>query len=163
MLSKEQKEKLQKIHIYELASEEKNGVAITRKQVSKVKKKKGKEKISWIKEVFVVPSTYDIAESVFKQILDCGFSKVERVSPTDANCIVRVFQKLHLKHEFDTVFNMYGADVFVKNGTKWTTRCECYEECFTLDYAKCLVGQCLYPDEKVVFDAEFVDFYVKVI
>ena len=160
MLSKEQKEKLRKIHIYELASEEKNGVAITQKTVPKIKR--GKEKFSHIEEVFVVPSTYAIAESVFKQILDCGFSKVERVSPTDANCIVRVFQKLHHKYEFDTVFNMYGADVFVKNGKEWTSECECYGECFTLNYAKCLVGQWLYQDEKVIFDTEFVDFYVKV-
>lgn len=158
MLSKKQKEKLRKIHIYELASKEKNGVAITRKTVSKGKK--GKEKIFWIEGIFVVPSTYDIAESIFKQILDCGFSKVERVSPAYANCIVRVFQKLHYKYEFDTVFNMYGAEVFVKNGTNWTA--EWYGERFTLDYAKCLVGQWLYQDEKVVFDAEFVDFYVKV-
>ena len=39
MISNEQKEKLRNIHIYELAWEEKNGIAIIRKSVSKVKKR----------------------------------------------------------------------------------------------------------------------------
>ena len=42
MLSKEQKEKLRKIHVYELASEEKKGKAIVRKLVQKGKRKKEK-------------------------------------------------------------------------------------------------------------------------
>ena len=158
MLSKEQKEKLRNIHIYELACEEKNGIAIIRKSVPKVKR--GKETFSTVEEEFVVPSPYQIAESVFKQILVCGFSKVERVSPTDANCIIRVFQKLHHAYEFDQIFNMYGADCFVKSCIDWIS--ECNGDAFPLDYSKCLIGQWLYQDEKITFDAEFVDFYVKV-
>lgn len=160
MLSKEQKEKLRKIHIYELATEEKDGVAIIPKTVQK--KKFGKEKSVCVEEVFVVPSPYEIRNSVFEQILECGFSKVERVSPTDANCIVRIFQKLHHEYEFGMVFNMYGADVFVKDDTTWATECNCYQKGYPIDYEKCLINQWLYQDEKVTFDAEFVDFYVKV-
>ena len=158
MLSNKQKEKLRRIHIYALASEEKDGVAIIRKQVSKGEP--SKEEKSIIEEVFVVPSTYEIAENVFKQILACGFSKVERVSPKDANCIVRVFQKLHHEYDSRTIFNMYGADVFVKNITKWTS--EYCGECYTLDYAECSILQSLEQDEDVKFNAEFVDFYLKI-
>ena len=158
MLSKKQKEKLRNIHIYELACEEKNGIAIIRKSVPKVKK--GKETFSSVEEEFVIPSPYQIAESVFKQILTCGFSKVERVSPINANCIIRVFQKLHHAYEFDHIFNMYGADCFVKSCGYWIS--ECNSDTFHLDYSRHLIGQWLYPDEKITFDAEFVDFYVKV-
>ena len=158
MLSKEQKEKLRNIHIYELACEEKNGIAIIRKSVPKVKR--GKETFSTVQEEFVVPSPYQIAESVFKQILVCGFSKVERVSPTDANCIIRVFQKLHHAYEFDQIFNMYGADCFVKSGGYWISECD--SGTFHLDYSKYLIGQWLYQDEKITFNTEFVDFYIKV-
>ena len=158
MFSREQKEKLWQIHIYEFTSEEKNGVAIKRKLVSKGEP--GEEKLSFTEEIFVVPSTYKIAENVFKQILDCGFSKIERVSPTNANCIVRVFQKLHHVYDSYTIFNMYGADVFVKNMTIWTSKYR--GERFTLDYAKCSILQCLEQDVDVKFDADFVDFYIKV-
>ena len=156
MLSKEQKEKLRKISIYASSSKEKNGVAIITKTVSKVKW--GKKRFSHIEEVFVVPSCYDIAESVFKQILDSGFSKVERASPSDANCIVRVFQKLHYQYDPNMIFNMYGADVFCKEGEMWVASCNC----FTLDYEKCSMGERLNQSEVVFFDSDFVDFYVKV-
>ena len=158
MLSKEQKERLRSIQIYDLACEEKNGVAIIRKSVPKVKR--GKETFSTVEEEFIVPSPYQIAESVFKQILSCGFSKVEKVSPSNANCIIRVFQTLHYEYEFGQIFNMYGADCFVKSGIGWIS--ECASGTFHLDYTKCLIGQWLYQDEKITFDAEFVDFYVKV-
>lgn len=158
MLSNKQKEKLRRIHIYSLARTEKNGVAIIQKQA--LRGEPGKEKTCIIEEVFVVPSIYEIAENVFKKILDSGFSKVERVSPKDANCIVRVFQKLHHKYDYYTTFNMYGADVFVKNITNWTS--ENCGECFTLNFAECSILQWIEQDETVKFDAEFVDFYVKV-
>ena len=154
MLSKEQKEKLRTIHIYEIACEEKNGIAIIRKRIPKVNG-------GYIfEEKFVIPSPYQIAESVYKKILACGFSKVERVSPNNANCIIRVFQKLHHEYDFNQIFNIYGARCFVKNGHDWIS--ECALGTFPLDYSKCLITQWLYQDEKITFDAEFVDFYVKV-
>ena len=55
---------------------------------------------------------------------------------------------------------MYGADCFVKSCIDWIS--ECNGDAFPLDYSKCLIGQWLYQDEKITFDAEFVDFYVKV-
>ena len=158
MLSKEQKKKLRNIHIYELASKEKNGVAIIQKSMSKVKR--GKETFSTVEEELFIPSPYQLTESVIKQILACGFSTVEKVSPSDANCIIRVFQKLHYEYEFDLIFNMYGADCFVKGSTGWIS--ECNGDTFPINYSKCLIGQWLYQDEKVTFDADFVDIYVKV-
>ena len=154
MLSKEQKEKLRTIHIYEIACEEKNGIAIIRKRIPKV------NECYIFEEKFIIPSPYQIAESVYKKILACGFSKVERVSPNNANCIIRVFQKLHHEYDINHIFNIYGARCFVNNDRDWIS--ECSLGTFHLDYSKCLISQWLYQDEKITFDAEFVDFYVKV-
>ncbi len=161
MLSKEQKEKLRKIHIYELATEEKKGVAIVRKLVPKGKK--NKEQSCWKEVKFKIPCTYEILEDVIVRILANGFSKVERVAPANANCIVRVFRKLHYNYDSSMIFNMYGADVFARHGSRWTSESEGSGTEFYLDYTKCLVGQWLYQDEQIVFDADFVDFYIRVI
>ena len=69
MLSKEQKEKLRKIHVYELASEEKKGKAIVRKLVQKGK---NKEKSCWKEVVFKIQSPYEILEEVIVRILANG-------------------------------------------------------------------------------------------
>ena len=142
MLSEKQKKMLRSIQIYEIANEEKNGIAVVRKKK------------------FVVPNSYELFESVKKEILGSGFSKVERVSPGTANCIIRVFQKLHYKYEFGWIFNMYGTYCFVKDGVNWISESCGYT--FHLNYSQCMVGQWIYQDERVDFDADFVDFYVKV-
>lgn len=161
MLSKEQKEKLRKIHMYEVSNEEKKGKAIVRKLVPKGKK--DKEKSCWKETIFKIPSTYEIFEDVIVRILANGFSKVERVAPANANCIVRVYQKLHYNYDSSMIFNLYGADIFVRHGSRWTSECEGTGREFYLDYTKCLVGQWLYQDEEVIFDTDFVDFYLRVI
>lgn len=158
MLSKEQKEKLRNINMYEISYIEKKGIAIVEKTVKNVKRHK--ETSSTVEEEFIIPSPYQIAESIFKQILGCGFSKVERVSPRNANCIIRVFQKLHHEYEFGIVFNLYGANCFIKSGTSWISECE--GNTFQLDYNEYLVSQWLYQDEKITFETEFIDIYVKV-
>lgn len=155
MLFKEQKEKLRNIHMYEISYKEKNSIAIIDKTV-----KRGKETFSTVEEEFIVPSPYQILESVFLQIVRCGFSTVERVSPKNANCIIRVFQKLHQEHEFDTVFNLYGADCFVKSGNNWISECD--GNTFRLNHTEHLIDQWLYQDEKVSFKTDFIDVYVKV-
>ena len=161
MLSKEQKEKLRNIHLYEISYREKNGIAIIDKTVKKVSKR-GKETVSTVEEKFLIPSPYQILDSIFLQIIRCGFSTVERVSPENANCIIRVFQKLHHKHEFDVVFNLYGADCFVISGNAWISECENRGNTFRLNYTEHLIDQWLYQDEKVTFKTDFMDVYVKV-
>ena len=80
MLSKEQKEKLRNIHIYELACEEKNGVAIIRKSVPKVKR--GKETFSTVEEEFVIPSPYQISESILIRFWFVAFQKLKEFLTT---------------------------------------------------------------------------------
>ena len=160
MLSKEQKEKLRKIHIHEVSYEEKKGVPIVHKLVQKAKRNKEEY---WKEVVFKIPSTYEIFEDVIVRILANGFSKVERVAPANANCIVRVYQKLHYDYDSSMIFNLYGADVFVRHGSRWTSECEGAGREFYLDYTKCLVGQWIYQDEEVIFDTDFIDFYLRVI
>lgn len=159
MLSKEQKEKLRKIHIYEVSYEEKKGVPIVHKLVPKGKK--NKEEI-WKEIEFKIPTTYEILEDVIVRILANDFDSVERVAPANANCIIRIFQKLHYNYDSSMMFNLYGADVFVRNGNKWISNSEDNGSIFYLDYSKCLVGQWIYQDEQVIFDTDFVDIYVNV-
>lgn len=142
MLSKKQKETLRNIQIFEIANEEQNGVAIVKN------------------EEFIIPTPYDLLESVKKKILESCFLKVERVAPIAANCIIRVYQKLHYEYEYGMIFNMYGTFCFVKDGVNWIS--ESSGRTFYLDYSQCIVGQWIYQDERVDFDADFVDFYVKV-
>lgn len=159
MLSKEQKEKLRNINMYEISYIEKKGIAIIDRTIEK-KSKRGKKTISTIEEEFIIPSPYQIIESIFKQILGCGFSKVERVSPDNANCIIRVFQKLHHEYEFGIVFNLYGADCFVKSSNGWISESD--GSTFQLNYTEHLINQWIYQDEKITFKTDFMDVYVKV-
>ena len=160
MLSKEQKEKLRNIHMYEISFREKNGIAIIDKTVKKVSKR-DKETISTVEENFIVPTPYQILDSIFLQIVRCGFSKIERVSPDNANCIIRVFQKLHYKHRCGKVFNVYGADCFVKSDNDWISECsENHGNTFRLNHTEHLIDQWLHQDEKVTFETDFMDVYV---
>lgn len=158
MLSNEQKEILRDIHIYELTHEEKKGVPIITKNVPKTKN--GITKYSTVVENFVIPNTYEIFETMSKKILDSGFSEVERVSPNDANCIIRIFQKLHYEYFYNYIFNLYGADCFVKDKKNWISHCSAGT--FTLYYSKHIIRQWICQDESVYIDTDFVDFYVKV-
>lgn len=142
MLSKKQKETLRNIQIFEIANEEQNGVAVVKN------------------EEFIIPTPYDLLESVKKKILESGFSKVERVSPSAANCIIRVYQKTHYEYLYGWFFNMYGTFCFVKDGVNWIS--ESLGNTFHLDYSQCIVGQWIFQDERVSFDTDFIDFYVKV-
>lgn len=159
MLSREQKENLRNIHIYDLSTEEKNGIAIIRETIPTAKG--AKKKFNTIEKEFIIPTPYQLVENMSTKILASGFSKVERVAPSNANCIIRVFQKLHYKHEFDQIFNIYGASCFTKDTMGWISNSDC-GECYTLNPSRCLIGQWLYQDEKITFDADFIDFYVKV-
>lgn len=167
MLSKQQKEKLRRIHIYESSSKEKNGVPIIEKRGSQSKIGK------LIEGKMVVPSSYQLVDSVIAQILECGFSKVERVAPSDANCIIRVFQKLHYEYDRELIFNIYGADCFVREyfafGDRFFSREESdwlttdlNDETFSINFSKCSISEWLCQDEKVIIEADFFDIYVRV-
>lgn len=85
--------------------------------------------------------------------------KVERVSPFRANIIVRVYQVRHYKYDFGSIYNLYGADCYVKNWFKWYT--ENNGELFSLNHSKNCIRHWLYPDEYIDFNTEFIDIYLR--
>ena len=143
--SKSQIEQLRCIGLFEYACREQKGKPITYD---------GKE--------FVIPALNDVKESVFREILKLGFSSVERVEPNKANCIVRVFQKLHYHYDYDLTYNVYGAVCFTLKAGKWVTRPFGEIRDFEIDYSKHIIKHWLCQDEYVEFDLDFFDCYVKV-
>lgn len=142
MLSKKQKESIRRIYLFEYACRERNGQPITLKGNN-----------------FVVPSLNEIKESVFQEILKLGFSSIEQVEPNKANCIVRVFQKLHYHYDTDLTYNVYGASCYTLSHTgQWITSLAD----FKIDYSKHILRHWLCQDEYIDFDLDFFDCYVKV-
>lgn len=95
MLSKSQRESIRCIGLFQYACREKKG-----------------QPIALDSSNFIVPSFNEVKESVFQEILKLGFSNIERVGPNKANCIIRVFQKLHYHYDTDLIYNIYGFNCF---------------------------------------------------
>lgn len=142
MLSNEQKERIRRIKIYKSSCSEVKGKPIDQC---------GRE--------FVIPSFPEIEQIVIEEIIKLGFSKVERVSPYEANCIIRVYKKLHYEYD-DDFYNIYGASCYTLKNGRWTETV--FNGEFEIDYSKHKVGQWVCQDESIVFDCEFFDCYVKV-
>lgn len=84
-LTKQQKYAIRKIRIFAYSDTERDGKAYYTVH--------GKE------EEFVIPQFGEILKIMFDNIKKAGFTEIERCSPTEANCIIRVYQDLH--HEYD--------------------------------------------------------------
>ena len=142
MLSRSQRESLRRICLFEYACREKKGQPIALNGSN-----------------FVVPSLNEVKESVFQEILKLGFSSIERVEPNKANCIIRVFQKLHYHYMDNLIYNIYGATCFTQRASgQWVTSPAGFE----IDYSKHIMRHWLCQDEYIDFDLDFFDCYVKV-
>lgn len=142
MLSPNQRKSIRRIYLFEYACRERNGQPITLEGSS-----------------FVLPSLNEVKESVFQEILKLGFSNIERVEPNKANCIVRVFQKLHYHYRDNLIYNVYGASCYtLNNAGQWVTSLAD----FKIDYSKYILKHWLCQDEYIDFDLDFFDCYVKV-
>lgn len=141
MFTKEQKENIRTINLFEEFYGNKKGVSFHNK-----------------KKVHI-PDVWELKEQVIKSIIEKGFSKVERVEPKNANCIIRIFNNRKVEFGRDVMTNIYGFNCFVKEGGKWIS-----ESCnkFEINFEKYEVGYWLCPDEYVTYDCDFVDFYVKI-
>lgn len=135
-------EKVSGVKIFEYASREIKGKAIDYK---------GKE--------FIIPPLSQIKEQIFKKIYDAGFEKIEIVSPNKANCLIRIFQKLHYKYDY-SIYNVYGVSCYVLKKGKWILESDGTE--FSLDYSKEKIKHWICQDDYIVFDMDFVDLYVKI-
>jgi len=142
-----------------MSSIEKCGTPIIRKYVSSSEPDKKGVNVPVDEEMrFLDP--YELVESVRKGLLNrCGLEKVERVSPFRANIIVRVYQVRHYKYDFGSIYNLYGADCYVRNWFKWYT--ENNGELFPLNRLENCIRHWLYPDEYINFNTEFIDIYFR--
>jgi len=145
MLSQRQRKNIRRINLFEYACEEKKGIPVHLG---------GKE--------FIVPSLDEVKESVFQEILNLGFSSIERVEPNKANCIIRVFQKLHYHYRDNLTYNIYGATCFTLKHGKWVTSPFGNVQDFKIDYSKHIINHWLSQDECIDFDLDFFDCYVKI-
>lgn len=110
---------------------------------------------------FIIPQFGEILRIMFEGIREHGFTEITRCSPSEANCIIRVFQKLHHKYEWGLCFNIYGADCYTEINGIWKTSDGISD--YILEYDRCRFQMHLLPDEVLrVNDADFVDCYVKI-
>lgn len=135
-------EKISGVKIFEYASQERKGKAIDYK---------GKE--------FIIPQLSDLKAEIFKKIYDWGFEKIEIVSPNKANCLIRIFQKLHYKYDC-SIYNVYGVSCYVLKNGKWMLESDGDE--FQLDYSKEKIKHWICQDDYIVFDMDFLDLYVRI-
>ena len=145
MLSKSQKESIRRIGIFEYACRERKGHPITHE---------GKD--------FIIPAISEIKETAFQEILKLGFSNIEKVEPNKANCIVRIFKKLHYHYDNDLTYNIYGYTCFTLKAGSWVTHSLGAFQDFKIDYSKHILRHWLCQDEYIDFDLDFFDCYVKI-
>lgn len=144
ILSKAESEKIRNIRFYQISFYEENGFPVDSR----------KKRINF-------PSLEMLQEMAFNKILKSGFHEITRVSPNEANCIVRVFNKTHFAYGEDPseIHNLCGFNCFTKNFNTWTSVTDSCKY-FELDFSKCLNRQYLYQDEYIDYNCNFFDCYV---
>ena len=103
-----------------------------------------------------LPSFFEIKENLLKSLQKVGLRKIEQVKPYNANCIIRVYQKLNHKYESNFI-SLYGVQCFIKTNEIWTT-----QNNIRINFSKCIIRSWLFQDEYIDFDCDFFDCYVKI-
>ena len=109
---------------------------------------------------FKMLSTQQIFALICEKITQNGFSKVKRVSPNEANCLIRVFKKQHYAYDDcpNMMINLYGANCFVLKNGNWV----CSDDKYLLDYSEHKVRYWLCIDDSNTISTDFFDVYTKV-
>lgn len=115
--------------------------------------------ISFEGQSFVIPSFVEIKETIFNQLRASGFSHINFVHPSKANCIVRIFKSLNYKYE-DVFYDIYGAHCFTRKSGKWISMSKGGE--FEIDFSKFEIRHWLFQDEYIDFNIDFFDCYLKI-
>ena len=139
ILSKIGSKKIRNIRFYQIRYHEKNGVPIDGK---------GKP--------IDFPSLEMLLEMAFNEIFKAGFREVRRVSPNEANCIIRVFNKTHFPYGEKEIHNLCGFNCFTQHFNTWTSISD-RDEILQLDFSKC---QYLNQDKSLIYDCNFFDCYI---
>jgi len=143
MLNRSQKEKIMTMRIYEYSHLEKEGVPII-----------------YGNKPFYIPTFYEIKEMIFNQIFNLGYSKIERVAQSEANCIIRLFKKQHHPYNNIFIYSIYGANCYVRIFGDWVTKCN--DKPIPIDHSECIVRHWIYNEECVDINCEFFDITVKI-
>lgn len=113
---------------------------------------------------FYFPFFGDLIKMATNFILEKGFSKVDRVAPTDVgvNCIIRISEV----HDFvygENVINFYDIDFFTReNGTGAWLMTDIEGKDSEINYSSHTIEFFLTQEEKVFIEPDFVDIYVQV-
>lgn len=145
-LTKQQKYAIRKIRTFAYSDTERDGKAYCTVH--------GKE------EEFVIPQFGEILKIMFDNIKKAGFTEIERCSPTEANCIIRVYQDLHHEYDWGLCYNIYGASCYTKTNGIWKSSDGIDD--YPIEYDRHQFRMILLPDESLRVDADFADYYVKI-
>lgn len=146
MLTDLQKEQIRNVKLYDYSYKEKKGKAIT---------DNGKQ--------FIIPSFVELKQIIFSEIMKLGFSKIEIVKPSKANCIIRVYQKLHYNYDFPVetnTYNLYGAHCYTLKSGKWTT--SAYQDDAIINFSEFTIRHWICQDDYIDFNCDFFDCYVQI-
>ena len=146
-LTKKQKIALQEIGLYKYALIEHDGKAY-------YTDKDGEKE-------FIIPQFGEILQTMFESIKEAGFTDIKRCVPSEANCIIRVFQELHHQYDFGMCFNAYGAECYTKLNGVWVTNSGTVSG-YDLKFDQHRIRHILQPDESVYLDTDFLDCYVQI-
>ena len=58
---------------------------------------------------------------MYEQIRKTGITKIKKCSPSEANCIIRVYQSLKAETDHELFSNIYGAICYTKFKNVWET------------------------------------------
>ncbi|MBO5141634.1 MAG: hypothetical protein J6C46_01315 [Clostridia bacterium] len=142
MLTAEQRLQIRNTQIYRYTTVEEDGVPVTNQGIS-----------------FSMPDFDKIRDRMIEKLAKKGFSKFERVKPSKANCILRVFKITH--EEYDgLMFNAYGAYCYTKECGKWFTLGNNGK--IGISYSSFEIRHWIFQDEYVDLNFDFFDCYVKV-
>ncbi len=147
MLTNKQKEIIRKIKVFKSAEWEWNGKMIDGF---------GKE--------FSLPTSGEITEMAFGYLKNAGFSKVQRVSPNKANCIIRISGVNHLPYSGEYTINYFEVNYYTRKKNAWIMEDILGNE-YEINYSSHTNSFSLLDDNDppIIIDPDyFFDIYVKV-
>ena len=108
-----------------------------------------------------LPQFSEILERMYEQIKKTGITKIKKCSPSEANCIIRIYQSLQAEPEYGLFSNIYGAICYTKFKNIWETSDGIKN--YPLEYNKYYQFRIpLLPDETLIVNASYIDDYVKI-
>ena len=143
MFNRVHQEIVRDIRIHRYSCQERDGKPIT---------EKGKP--------FIMLTPNQVKAEIEAEILSYGFSKIKKVSPTWANCIIRVYEKVRYDYEDGLVYNLYGAECYTQDRGVWVTRSG--GDLYRINHAKSVHRHWICQDEYIDFDCDFFDTYVRI-